>query len=146
MTKFSENLTELIESTGLSKRQFCKNINISGASMSQYLHGYYPTLDKAILLANYFDVSLNYLFGLDFLKGQTRVTSKEYNASLFLARYQQMLDANKITHYKLSRKLDFAESNIRAWQRGALPNCSTLIKLAEYLGCSVDYLAGRADY
>ncbi len=32
------------------------------------------------------------------------------------------------------------------WKKdGALPNGETLIKLADYLGCSVDYLLGRAD-
>ncbi len=32
------------------------------------------------------------------------------------------------------------------WKKdGALPNGETLIKLADYLGCSVDYLLGRTD-
>ncbi len=31
------------------------------------------------------------------------------------------------------------------WKNGSIPNGEALVKIADYLGCSVDYLLGRTD-
>lgn len=41
--------------------------------------------------------------------------------------------------------LNLSTGNISKWKKGALPNGEILIKLADYLDCSIDYLLGRND-
>ena len=41
--------------------------------------------------------------------------------------------------------LGLSKGNISKWKNGTLPNGEILIKIADYLDCSVDYLLGRTD-
>ena len=41
------------------------------------------------------------------------------------------------------KELKIATGIITKWKNGSIPNGETLIKLAEYFDCSVDYLLGR---
>ena len=45
----------------------------------------------------------------------------------------------------LAKELQIASGSMTAWKSGKLPNGETLLKIANYLGVSVDYLLGRTD-
>lgn len=45
----------------------------------------------------------------------------------------------------LARDLGISSGSITKWKNGGIPNGETLIKIADYFGCSVDYLLGRED-
>ena len=45
----------------------------------------------------------------------------------------------------LAKELQIASGSMTAWKGGKLPNGETLLKIADYLGVSVDYLLGRTD-
>lgn len=45
----------------------------------------------------------------------------------------------------VGKKIGVASSTITQWKNGSIPNGETLIKLADYLDCSVDYLLGRTS-
>lgn len=46
----------------------------------------------------------------------------------------------------VGKKLGISSGVISKWKNeGTLPNGENLIKLADYLNCSVDYLLGRTD-
>lgn len=45
------------------------------------------------------------------------------------------------------KKLKISSGTISAWKNnGTLPNQQTLEKLADYFGCTIDYLVGRSHY
>lgn len=47
---------------------------------------------------------------------------------------------------RVSRELDVSMGNISDWKNGrSVPNAVSLVKLADYFGCSVDYLLGRTE-
>ena len=47
---------------------------------------------------------------------------------------------------QVSRDLDVSMGNISDWKNGrSVPNAISLVKLADYFGCSVDYLLGRTE-
>ncbi len=47
---------------------------------------------------------------------------------------------------QVSRELDVSMGNISDWKNGrSVPNAVSLVKLADYFGCSVDYLLGRTE-
>ncbi len=56
-------------------------------------------------------------------------------------KLNELMSANKLTQYKLAEILQVSPAAIYKYQQGkAEPSISKLIKLADYFGCSVDYL------
>ena len=48
---------------------------------------------------------------------------------------------------QVSRDLDVSMGNISDWKNGrSVPNAVSLVKLADYFGCSGDYLLGRTEH
>ena len=48
---------------------------------------------------------------------------------------------------QVSRDLDVSMGNISDWKNGrSVPYAVSLVKLADYFGCSVDYLLGRTEH
>ncbi len=45
----------------------------------------------------------------------------------------------------LAKELNLASGSMTTWKNGKIPNGETLIKIADYLGVSVDYLLGRTE-
>ena len=62
--------------------------------------------------------------------------------------YKNKFDENgkRITQAKLAEALDVSVDTVNAWCRGSLPSATSLIALADYFECDVDYLLGRIDY
>lgn len=65
MCSYTERLKELRKEAGLSQEELAKKIYISQSCMSKYESGksFMPT-SRAIALAKYYDVCLDYLIGL----------------------------------------------------------------------------------
>lgn len=141
MLKFSDILEELINNKNLPKTKIAKLCGVSDVQLGRYLKGSYPNIYNAEKLAIYFNVSFDYLFGIterNYIKN-----FKPIDISVFLSRYNELLNINKITHYKFSQKYQFSESIIRKWKTGQIPKLETLILIAEELSSSIDYLVGR---
>ena len=64
MNMFVERLKELIGETGKRQIQICKELNIRKQVLSNWKTGYCePNIDDIIMLADYFDVTADYLLG-----------------------------------------------------------------------------------
>lgn len=64
--KFRDNLRQLITGRGLTIKGLCEDVNIRAATISRYLSGdRTPDLPYAITIAQYFNVSLDWLLGLN---------------------------------------------------------------------------------
>ena len=142
--KFAEILGDLIIESGLSKRKVALGCHITTSQMASFLRGAIPSVASAVRIACYFNCSLNYLMGLDEQKDQTKIIRKDYDFDGFLDRYNKMLESNNITHWKLCQNIDISESVGRGWRKGAEPKLESLLKIANYLNCSIDYLLDRA--
>ena len=142
-TKFSEILKDLIEEKGLSLRKLAVESNVSAVQYSKYMRGSCPTIDVAVRIADYFDCSLDYLFGLT--ENMTHKDFKHYDMTVFIPRYLNLLKENQITHWKFYQKYGMNESSIRHWKRGEVPRIENLMIIAYNLSSSIDYLVGRSD-
>lgn len=143
MEKFADILNDLIEEKRLSLRKIASESHLVTNQLSHYLSDdLYPSIKSAIKLANYFDCSLDYLFGISDEKSSKYKTDK-YDINKFYNRYQNALNENNITHWKFSKENKFAESLIRKWRKGATPSIKNLIIIAQGLSTSIDYLVGR---
>ena len=64
---------------------------------------------------------------------------------MFWNRFYSLCIQKGIKPNPLGSKIGISSGVITKWKNGAIPNGDTLIKIADYLDCSVDYLLGRTD-
>ena len=64
---------------------------------------------------------------------------------MFFDNLKSLCKINNIKITPLLEKLNISKSAIARWRNGVLPNGETLIKIANYFNCSIDYLVGRTD-
>lgn len=139
--KFADILKDLIEDKGLSLRKLATESGVSAVQYGKYLKGAYPKIFVADRIANYFNISLDYLFGIT-----DNNPERKYNPidmSVFLKRYEEVRNNAGITHWKLCQKTELSESALRHWQYGDTPSVESLIIIATNLSTSIDYLVGR---
>lgn len=61
-------------------------------------------------------------------------------------RFNQILGEREITAYRLAKDAGLNERIVGHWKAGErYPSYENLLKLAEHLDVSLDYLAGRTD-
>lgn len=64
MATFGELLAELRQDKGMTQKQLGKVLSVSTGTISNYENGvHYPDLEKLVALADYFQVSTDYLLG-----------------------------------------------------------------------------------
>lgn len=65
---------------------------------------------------------------------------------MFTARFIQTIQTKQITAYKVAKETGISQGLMSEYKNGVkLPTVQNLVKIADYLGCSVDYLLGRTD-
>ncbi len=66
MNLFVKRLNELIKDSGKQQNAICKDLGIYKQKLSKWKTGYCePSLDDLIMIANYFEVSTDYLLGIE---------------------------------------------------------------------------------
>ena len=61
-------------------------------------------------------------------------------------RFKEIRIKRNITQVDLAKQIDVKQETISAYESGkAFPSAETLIKIADYLNTSTDYLLGRID-
>ena len=134
MTNFQERLTELLQDNNLTKQQFAKNINKRLSTINEYfLNDYYPQIDLAITIAKYFNVSLDYLFGLSDKKENTNNNDKS-----FFENFNNLVKTNKKSILKTMLDMNFKEANYYRWKSGMIPKTNNLLTIAKYFDISLD--------
>lgn len=141
MLVFHEILNDLVLEKGLSLKAIERQSGISSSQMSKYLKLTTPSVEVAIRIADYFDCSLDYLFGLTNDKNHAGYT--DCDMSKFITRYETALSENNTTHWKFAQKYNVNESLIRRWKSGTVPKFDSLVVIAKHLSVSLDYLVGR---
>lgn len=139
---FSEIFQDILLENNINIQELSRKTKIDDSTLYDYLQGALPTVKNAVVLANYFDCSLNYLMGLDDNPKDTKF-NQDYDISLFSNRYDDLLNKSKISHYKISKEKGLNYSSHYSWQHGAIPKMSSLLIIATYFGVSLDFLVGR---
>lgn len=140
--KFSEIFKELCIENNTNPKQIARNLKIEDSTLYKYLSGTLPRVKNAVLLANYFNCSLNYLFGIDDIPNAVNF-KKTFNLKLFFPRYEKLLKENNKTHFAFCKTAGLNFSNLYYWKHGRVPYFDILEKIARNLNCSIDYLVGR---
>lgn len=65
----------------------------------------------------------------------------------FQIRLKQLRESTKTSQHQLAMVLGVSQSTVGMWESGKnLPSVTTLMELADYFGCSTDYLLGRVSH
>ena len=141
MTDFQERLTELLQDNNLTKQAFAKSINKRFSTINEYfLHDYYPQINLAIEIADFFNVSLDYLFGLSDKKENTNNNDKP-----FFENFNNLVKTNKKSILNTMLDMNFKEANYYRWKSGLIPKTNNLLTIAKYFDVSLDYLIGNKN-
>lgn len=135
---FKQKLQFLMKEANISVTKLSKELNIAKSCISGWKNGItLPKYDKAILLSQYFDCSLNFLFG----NSDFEEKAKTHNIINFGKHLKSLLKDKKIKQEKFFDDLDLSSSNISYWSKdNTFPQMEIIIKIANYLNVSIDYL------
>lgn len=141
MSVFIERLSEYMQERNLTQKVLESKYGIPSSTISALLLGKnmpgYNTLTKLLTI---FNCSADFLLGVDEFPTEETL----YPVIAFSERFKAILSEKKISQERVKKELSISASVIYKWVSGQSSPCATsLIRLAEYLDCSVDYLIGR---
>ncbi|MCL2861428.1 MAG: helix-turn-helix domain-containing protein [Firmicutes bacterium] len=141
LSEFSDSLNELMIERSLTIEALRKAIGISGATVGKWKTGEQSIyLTNALKLADYFDCSLEFLFN----RTETRLDYSPRKCPSFFERLKEIMKLNNKTEYKMTIKdRVISRGQYHQWRTDSDPLIETLIKLAKYFNCTLDYLVGR---
>ena len=65
---------------------------------------------------------------------------------MFTEQFREILQKESITAYRIAKDTGISQGLMSEYNKGEkIPTVQNLVKIADYLGCSVDYLLGRTD-
>lgn len=139
----AESVTELLQDNSLTVQKFSRLSKISRSTIDGWLQEkHYPSLNQLISLADFFNCSIDYILHIS--------DKKEYEKSSerkdFIARFEERKQSLKVTKYQIAVACKTDIACINKWEKlGQKPRIDTVIDLAKFFGCSVDYILGRTD-
>ncbi len=142
---FKERFIELADELDVSSHtEKSKVIGISNTTyFNIYNYGVIPTTTSLMRIADYFNISIDYLIGntdIDsFVKSNEPISFWERLNSL-------RTESNIPTIYKLADSIHIHRNNIAQWKKqSSIPLIDDVELIADYFNVSIDYLLGRTD-
>lgn len=141
LTIFSERLKELMYEQGITTDQsLSQHLGISDETVRLWKNGRrYISLSQLIKLADYLNCSIDYLTG----RSETILDFTPNKCHFFYDRLRFVMSEKKVSRYELVKNTRIYDSYFSNWKKGADIHILTLVLLADYLDCSIDYLIGR---
>jgi len=141
--KFKQRFLELISDLDCKKSEIPKLLNIDyNVYIKITEFGIIPKPVVLIRIADYFDISIEYLLG----RTNNAYFFKAEIVTTFLERYQALKTEKNLTDYAIAQKLHITTSYTTNWKnKKYMPSIINLIELSETFKVSIDYLLGRTD-
>ncbi|MFA5449790.1 MAG: helix-turn-helix transcriptional regulator [Clostridia bacterium] len=140
LINFIERLCELMQENNLNSKQLAQAVGISQTSISKWMNNKKTvSLKHLLLLANYFNCSLDYLTG----RSDDLLSFTPHSPILFSQRIREILQEQGSNRYRFVKQTRFTDTHFYRWDKGAVPQLATLEELANLFDCSIDYLVGR---
>ena len=140
MSNFVENLRDLLFDNHLTISMLAERVGVSEVAAYSYLRGQLPDIAVLIRMADCFHCSLDFLLG--------RTPELQHMNFLpvppFPAQLAFLLEYYHVKKYRLCKEVPITHSVFFNWQNGVYsPSLESVVKLADYFGCSVDFVLGR---
>lgn len=143
--EFQKRFVELSDELEITNRtEIAGTVGITYATFVKiYNYGIFPTVPILIKIADFFNVSIEYLIG----NTESDYFVKSDGGSTFQTRLEELRQKNGIsTIYELSQRIHIHRNNIAQWiKKDYLPSIDDLSIIASLFDVSIDYLLGRTD-
>ncbi|MEG2116095.1 MAG: helix-turn-helix transcriptional regulator [Clostridia bacterium] len=143
LSNFTERLRELMQERGLNNSSLEKVSGCPNTTISAWLtKNAFPKPRSLIRLSDYFDCSIDYLLGLT----DAPERSRSENPTTFANRITQLTKDKNITFYRVYTDCKIPNNYFSRWlHKNLIPEITTLTVIADYFGCSIEYLLGISD-
>lgn len=141
MSNLSENLKDLMTEAEIKAPALALATGVDPSTILSLLRGDgLPYVDTLVSLADHFRCSTDYLLGLtDRLEDIPFKKRPPFPEQLTF-----LLNHFKITKYRLEKQTGLSEKTVNRWHNGKTqPTIESLIRLANFFDCSVDFILGR---
>ena len=141
LENFPDVLKELIIENLANLTEVSEELECGESTLSRYTSGRaLPTLEMTVRLADYFSVTSDYLLGLN----EESIAYRFKTCPPFGKRFEEVLKYFHVSRYRLQQMTGIAESVMRYWVQGkTVPTITNVVKIAEALGCTIDFIIGR---
>ena len=142
LSKVSERLKELMFDKGVTAPELAQAVGVGSNTITRYLQGnHIPNFNTFVALIEYFHCSADFLLG----KNEQPLYEKAFlPLPAFSQQFRAVMQACGITQYALQKDTKISWNNFHHWLSGKrLPYPDSLLKLADAMDISVDYLLGR---
>ena len=149
MEKFHEKLKMLRKKQGFTQKEVARLLGTVQGVYSKWERGVYePNYENLSMLACIFDVSIDFLLSdyIEFSKDKYLRMQESYLiiSNVFPQRLKEIRIKRGLTQTEVGEKVGVKQSTFTNWENGKRePNFEIVIKLADLLEVSVDWLFGR---
>lgn len=146
MEKFHEKLKVLRKKKGLTQQEVADLVHVDRVRITNWENGKRePNFENLSMLACIFDVSIDFLLSeyLEISK-EAYLKLKEEKKNLFSVRLKELRLKKGLKQTELGEKVGVKQNTFTNWENGKRePSFENLIKLADLLEVSLDWLFGR---
>lgn len=141
MSKLIERLKELMEEQNFTPKKMAELLGVSHSNMNRFLRGERtPNFRTFVNILYIFNCSAEYLLG----KTDLPVSEPLHPVLPFHERLRAVMQEFGVSQTRMIREMPLSANALYKWLSGrAQPTPDSLIRLAKYLDCSIDYLIGR---
>ena len=140
LSLFVERLRDLMMDCNINVPTLAKALGCQRSTINRYLNGNFPSVEMSIKLANYFNCTMEILLGID----DENHINEFLPCPPFKDRIPFLCKHFGISRYELCKRMDISESVAYYWAKGTTaPTLVSIVKIAECLDCSIDFVIGR---
>lgn len=125
----------------LNATSLAEKIGCGTATVYRYLNAVkMPSLEMVVRIADYFNVSVDFLLGLE----SENYTKSFLKRPTFSESFCRLLKECSVSQYYIEKKTGISHSVAGYWKSGkTTPSVESVVKLAKALNRTVDFVIGR---
>ena len=141
LSKLSKRLKELMDEAEIKTPALGEAIHTEPSAITKFLRAErMPSANTLVKLADYFNCTTDYLLGLSDVVDER----KFQQCPPFSEQIDILIAFSKKSQYRFGIEAELSDETFRRWRKGMNEaSVETLVKIAKYLNCSVDFVLGR---
>ena len=148
-----ERYENLCSSIGKKPNPVGKEIGVSSATITKWKNGAVPNGEILLAVADYFNVSTDYLLDRTddptpaLTRRKKNIKEHRYIPSVWLVkeRIQRLCAQQCKSISEITPEISMAMEDLDQWDESKGISTISFERIADYLGCSVDYILGYTD-
>ncbi len=147
MVDIGGRLKYIRETYDVSQEEIGRVLGVSNTSVSHYENNdYIIPMRKLSAISNYFNLSIDYIFGFTDLKRYNDM-KRELDLKVVGKRLSEICRDQNLSNVKLAKELNTTESNIRKYKTGqTLILTAFALQLSQKYSYSMDWIVGKSNH